>query len=108
MILKGLSVCGRKGGIMALVKCKECGKEISTKADKCPHCGAPIKKSANIGCLGSAIAIILILMIIVQVSECSEKRSKQNAIREKAKITEQRAREEKQQQEEKRQKELKT
>ena len=24
---------------MALIKCKECGKEISDKADHCPHCG---------------------------------------------------------------------
>lgn len=25
---------------MALVKCKECGKEMSDHAGKCPHCGA--------------------------------------------------------------------
>lgn len=25
---------------MAIVKCAECGKDISDKADKCPHCGA--------------------------------------------------------------------
>ena len=24
---------------MALVKCKECGKEVSKKAETCPHCG---------------------------------------------------------------------
>lgn len=24
---------------MSLIKCKECGKEISTKAAACPHCG---------------------------------------------------------------------
>ena len=32
---------------MALIKCEECGKEISDKADKCPNCGAPnvIKKA---------------------------------------------------------------
>lgn len=24
---------------MALIKCNECGKEISDKALKCPHCG---------------------------------------------------------------------
>jgi|SRR3989339_218558 len=28
---------------MALIKCLECGKEISDTAVKCPHCGAPIK-----------------------------------------------------------------
>ena len=27
---------------MALVKCKECNKEISDKAEKCPNCGCPI------------------------------------------------------------------
>lgn len=28
---------------MALIKCPECGKEISDKAESCPCCGAPIK-----------------------------------------------------------------
>ena len=27
---------------MALIKCKECGKEISDKANTCPNCGNPI------------------------------------------------------------------
>lgn len=27
---------------MALIKCKECGKEISDKATACPNCGCPI------------------------------------------------------------------
>lgn len=32
-----------------LIKCPECGKEISDKATLCPNCGAPIeKKSTNI------------------------------------------------------------
>jgi len=30
---------------MALIKCYECGKEISDKATSCPHCGAPIDKT---------------------------------------------------------------
>ena len=29
---------------MALIKCPECGKEISDKAVSCPHCGFPISK----------------------------------------------------------------
>lgn len=28
---------------MALIKCPECGKEISDRAVSCPHCGYPIK-----------------------------------------------------------------
>lgn len=30
------------GKIMALIKCTECGKEVSDKAAACPNCGAPI------------------------------------------------------------------
>lgn len=29
---------------MSLIKCPECGKEISDKAEKCPHCNLDIKK----------------------------------------------------------------
>lgn len=29
---------------MALIKCPECGKDISDKSDVCIHCGYPVKK----------------------------------------------------------------
>lgn len=29
---------------MALIKCPECGKEVSDKADSCPECGYPISR----------------------------------------------------------------
>jgi len=45
---------------MALKKCNECGNEVSTKADKCPNCGAPIKK--GIGC-GTLIGIIVLVWL---------------------------------------------
>ena len=32
---------------MALIKCPECQKEVSTSAEACPHCGFPIKQSLN-------------------------------------------------------------
>ena len=32
---------------MALVKCIECGKEISDKAISCPYCGCPISNINN-------------------------------------------------------------
>lgn len=28
---------------MALVKCKECGKDVSDKAKTCPNCGTDIR-----------------------------------------------------------------
>lgn len=33
---------------MALIKCPECGKEVSTVADTCPHCGYPIKNNKQV------------------------------------------------------------
>lgn len=48
---------------MAVAKCQECKKDVSTTADKCPHCGAPApdkvlrKKRSRRGC-----AILLILL----------------------------------------------
>lgn len=36
---------------MALIKCKECGTEISNKAVTCPKCGAPVKVARKpMGC----------------------------------------------------------
>lgn len=32
---------------MAMIKCPECGKEISDKAAACPNCGAPIVRQAK-------------------------------------------------------------
>ena len=32
---------------MALIKCPECGKDVSTKAKACPHCGYPINQATN-------------------------------------------------------------
>ena len=32
---------------MSLVPCPECGREISTAAEACPHCGYPIRPSTR-------------------------------------------------------------
>jgi len=32
---------------MALIKCSECGKDVSDKASSCPNCGAPILENAK-------------------------------------------------------------
>ena len=33
---------------MALIKCPECGKDVSTAAEICPHCGYPIRKLVDV------------------------------------------------------------
>ena len=32
---------------MALIKCPECGREVSDKAAACIHCGFPLEKELN-------------------------------------------------------------
>ena len=33
---------------MALVDCRECGRDISTEARECPHCGVPEPAGGNV------------------------------------------------------------
>ncbi len=54
---------------MSLIKCKECGKEISDRADKCPHCGA--KPSSGSGCLPALIIGIIVIGAISSLSSTS-------------------------------------
>lgn len=51
---------------MALRKCEECGKEISSDAKVCPQCGKPQPKLPSPwGCaIGSIVFIFLIIFII--------------------------------------------
>jgi RNA polymerase subunit RPABC4/transcription elongation factor Spt4 len=37
-----------KGIVMAIILCRECKNEISTKAKLCPTCGAPVKKKNSL------------------------------------------------------------
>ncbi len=32
---------------MALIKCPECERDVSSKATACPHCGYPIERTAQ-------------------------------------------------------------
>ena len=48
---------------MALKPCRECGREVSTSASKCPHCGKPNptqQLTLGVGCL----LIVVVLMVI--------------------------------------------
>ncbi len=54
---------------MALIKCPECGSDVSSMAEMCPHCGHPIvaeekakKQSAYVNMIPSIIGFLLIIV----------------------------------------------
>ena len=47
---------------MALIKCSECGKEISDKAATCPNCGSPTEKAEEDT---KVIAFILGMVVLI-------------------------------------------
>ena len=68
---------------MALIKCSECGRDVSDKATACPNCGAPVQVISNApgqskngsdkekvsnqnatGCLSIGIALVVIFSVI--------------------------------------------
>ncbi len=63
---------------MALIKCNDCGKDMSKKASACPSCGAPPKKKAPGLRL---IGLILIAGIVIQVAfEMNNSRAPQSEV----------------------------
>lgn len=55
---------------MALKPCRECGKEVSTEATTCPHCGVsqPTKSAASRNLSGfQGCAVILLLVVAAGV-----------------------------------------
>lgn len=54
-----------------MIQCRECGKEISDKAIKCPQCGCPVKKSQYVSKRGiyliAAIACVLVIFFTIRM-----------------------------------------
>ena len=50
---------------MALIKCKECGNEVSTSAKSCPQCGAKVIKP--VGKLGLSIAAFIVIIMFMSI-----------------------------------------
>ena len=58
---------------MAMTKCKECGKEVSTKAFSCPSCGAQVKESSGKqGCGILLFAVFVFILIVLFSPVCAE------------------------------------
>ena len=49
---------------MALIKCKECKSEISSKAGKCPSCGIKVSKTSN---LTKIVLVVMAIFVIIDV-----------------------------------------
>lgn len=54
---------------MALIKCKECGEEISSKAEKCPKCGIKIRKTSTITWV---VCGVLLIWFVGKIGSFSE------------------------------------
>lgn len=52
-----------------LKKCNECGEKVSSKADKCPHCGAPVKEKTSLGtgCITLIIGLAFIGWLVQEI-----------------------------------------
>lgn len=63
---------------MALKKCKECGKEVSTSAKTCPHCGVsnPTKKVGLINIISSLVGIIVFIYLLSLFSSPADESTK--------------------------------
>lgn len=75
---------------MALMKCPECGKEVSDKAEACPNCGYPIEEnskkqqarhSIHIG-KKSQMFIVLSVVLIVILIVCFVSLKRRNVFKE--------------------------
>lgn len=55
---------------MAMIKCPECGKEVSDKASTCPSCGCPVngqKKGVDPKIIIAVVAVAIIAVIVILV-----------------------------------------
>ena len=59
---------------MALITCRECGKEVSSTASACPHCGAKVKSSQVMSLLTkfwTATKITIALIFGLAIYRCT-------------------------------------
>jgi hypothetical protein len=65
---------------MALIKCKECGKEVSSSAKACPNCGhAPPKRTSGCAWVVAAFFLVVVIMVIVGNRDIAKKENAEAA-----------------------------
>lgn len=50
---------------MAMIKCKECGSQVSNKAGKCPSCGVAMPKNMTLMQVFGAFILVAIMVSCV-------------------------------------------
>lgn len=53
---------------MALIKCPECGKEISDTVEQCPHCGYSLKKKKDKNTIVKVVIGVIAVFIVIFVA----------------------------------------
>lgn len=69
---------------MALIKCPDCKKKVSSNADKCPYCGCPVKetlekKKSGGGCSSIVFGVLATIYVIYMIFGNGEHEEKKEA-----------------------------
>lgn len=67
---------------MALIKCPECGEEISNKAKACPYCKTKIKNIGNIIIIALSVCLVVLLIVAGSMIKYQNDRKKEKEARE--------------------------
>lgn len=52
---------------MAMTTCKECGGDVSTKAESCPHCGAVLNEK-GCGCASMTLGFLIVVVLMALIA----------------------------------------
>ena len=69
--------------MMPMIHCPKCKKKISEKADKCPHCGYPVKRNEKLLIAFCAVvSLVCGLMIAHTLVSLFQQRNERKAVTE--------------------------
>src|SRR3990172_1742547 len=57
---------------MSLIKCKDCGREMSSEAKACPQCGAPPPKRTSPFSVALAILVTIVVVSCIAVQNTTK------------------------------------
>jgi hypothetical protein len=74
---------------MAIVKCRECGKDVSTEAKSCPHCGVakPVPPSKTGNYIKLAFGALLVIAMVRCINEQQDRKTNADAEKQRVEAT---------------------